>query len=347
MHSETPRIRHQLADLLMSYGHKVVFYQKPLYFFNQSNGLANKQVSDDLEIRQTKQLLHHQLRLIRPLSYLNSKYERDSIQLSIGRINKNDVIINFNYDYCFLRDIFHNNKIVTVINDDFVAQAKFNSGKHVLNYLSKTLAISDMALTVSYPLYTQAEQYTKSVQMFLPWSKTNYEPPVQSNRNTLLLWAHIDNRIDFDLIEYLLESHPDFIFHFVGPISKNQSACVEKLRSNFINLKVIGPASLEDLTLEEYFAAIIPYRSNVADIEAVTASNKTFQLLSKGMPLITHGMPHFIDNPAIFKAKSYEGFSKYINNTFDDFYELQPAIEELVKCNQSEHRYEQIISIIN
>ncbi len=46
MYDETPRIRHQLADLLTSYGHEVVFYQKPLFFFEKSKNLI---ISKELE----------------------------------------------------------------------------------------------------------------------------------------------------------------------------------------------------------------------------------------------------------------------------------------------------------
>ena len=60
MYSETPRIRHQLAELLLSYGHEVIFYQRPLFFFESNKKLINQRISENFEIRQTKKLLHHQ-----------------------------------------------------------------------------------------------------------------------------------------------------------------------------------------------------------------------------------------------------------------------------------------------
>ena len=347
MYSETPRIRHQVSDLLISYGHEVVFYQRPLFFFNKKNKLINEKKSRSLEIKQTRQLLHHQLRVFNALSFLNASYETRQIKKSFQDINDEDVIINFNYDYSFLRSVFKKNKIITLINDDFVAQSKFNSGKHTLKYLSNTLKISDVVLTVSYPLFNQASNFSKSVQMFLPWSKKKYSEPVKSNRNTVLLWAHIDKRIDFNLVEDILSNNSNFFFHFVGPISEGNVIDINKLKEKYSNLILSKATSLEDLPLDTYFASIIPYKSGVSDIEAVTASNKTFQILSKGIPLVTYGMPSFLEHESIFKAKTYKDFSKFIYEAYENFECLQPGIKKLVNEQQPSQRYEQIMSIVN
>lgn len=347
MYSETPRIRHQLAELLLSYGHEVIFYQRPLFFFNNSKDLINQKISDKLEIRQTKQLLHHQLRLVSTLSLLNAQYETKQILSSLKNICDKDIVINFNYDYYFLREIFKNNKIITLINDDFVAQAKLNKGNHVLKYLSETLKVSDATLTVSYPLLKQAKTFSEFAYLFLPWSKEKYIYPVQSERKAVLLWAHIDGRIDFDLIEYIIKENEKFEFHFVGPISKKNTDRIKVLNEKYKNLVFFPSTSLNHLNLNSYFVSIIPYRAGVADIEAVTASNKTFQLLSKGLPLVTYGMPSFYEHQAIFKAKTYQEFSEFINKAHKEFYILQPNIEELIKLQQPEQRYTKILSIIN
>lgn len=347
MYSETPRIRHQVADLLVSYGHEVVFYQKPLFFFNNTKNLINQKVSDKFEVKQTKQLLHHQLRLFSWISLLNSSYEARQIMNSFDSIDDNDVIINFNYDYSFLRNIFKKNKIITLINDDFVAQSKFNKGKHTLQSLSNTIKMSDIILTVSYPLLNQASDFSKFVQMFLPWSKEKYSKPIKSTRNAVLLWAHIDKRIDFDLIEDILSNNSKFFFHFVGPVSEENLIYVDKLKQKYNNLILYPASSLENLPLDSYFSSIIPYKAGVLDIEAVTASNKTFQLLSKGLPLVTYGMPSFFEHESIFKAESYKEFSSFIQKAHEQFYVLQPSIEKLIGDQQPAQRYEQIMSIIN
>lgn len=347
MYSETPRIRHQLAELLLNNGHEVIFYQKPLFFFHDSKSLINQKLNNRLEIRQTKQLLHHQLRIMNIFNFINSKYEIRQIKLSANDIGDEDIIINFNYDYSFLRKIFKNNIIITLINDDFVAQAKFNKGKHVLKTLRKTLITSNATLAVSYPLIKQAKCFSKSTYLFLPWAKESYKYPLTSTRQSILLWAHIDGRIDLSLIEYLLKLHAEFNFHFVGPVSEENVPKIKELQNKYNNLYVFPSRSLNDLNLDSYFVSIIPYKKGVTDIEAVTASNKTFQLLSKGLPLVTHGMPNFFNHKAIFKANSYQEFSNFLIKSHKDFYSLQPSIESLIKEQQPEQRYSQIMSIIS
>lgn len=347
MYSETPRLRHQIADLLTSNGHTVLFYQKPLFFFESDNSLKRNTVNNHLEIRQTKQLLHHQLRIVEPLSLLNSAYEYKRIKMDIGPIMDTDVVINFNYDYSFLRKIYKRNKIITIINDDFKAQAKFNNGKHVLKQLEKTLKISDMTLTVSYPLYDQAKMFTDNVKLFLPWSKESYaRPSRQSQRDAVLLWAHIDSRVDLDLIEYILIHASNFKVHLVGPISDKNKKAIQKLKGKYSNLEVKKPCKLIELDLNIYFSAIIPYKAGVEDIIAVTASNKTFNLLSKGLPIVTYGMPHFLENDAIYKANDYDGFIESLNYAYKNFESLQLQIEKLVNHNLANQRYKQIMSII-
>lgn len=347
MHDETPRIRHQLAELLISYGHKVVFYQKPLFFFEKSKNLINKKINGKLEIRQTKQLIHHQLRVHRFFSYINSCYELNEIKKTVSNVDKCDVVINFNYDYFFLRELFKENKIITVINDDFVAQARFNKGKHVLEAISSMAKVSDKVLTVSYPLYDQSKVFSDHVDMFLPWSKDKFKYPVKAERKSILLWAHIDGRIDFSVIESILSKYKDYRMDLVGPVTIANELKLKDLVIKFDNLKLYSSTPLDRLPLDSYFASIIPYKSGVADIEAVTASNKTFQLLSKALPLITHGMPSFYEHEAIFKCNNVSEIEKAIEYCHDNFYEMQPSIEKLVNAQQPADRYAQIMSIVN
>lgn len=348
MHDEAPRIRHQLADLFLSRGHEVVFYQRPAFPFTKKGALINKKIDEQLELRQTKQLVHHQLRVWRWLAWLNAAYERCSISRSLGEVDETDMIINFNYDYFFLREIFKKNIILTVINDDFVAQAKFFSGRHVDAALKKTGRQSDAVLTVSTPLLQQSLRHTDAAMLFLPWAADYYAKPMEgSRRDSILLWAHIDQRIDLDLLEYLLSSRPDLNIYIVGPCADKLTSKISDLSAVYTQLTILGSTKLNDLPLDKFFASIIAYKAGVGDIEAVTASNKTFQLMAKGLPLVTHGMPHFLEHPAIFKAKSYKEFSDYLHTAQENFWPLQEGIKKLIDENQSGARYETIMRIIS
>jgi hypothetical protein len=348
MYDEAPRIRHQLAELLVRFDHTVIFYQKPIYPFSRGGQLLNKVVSNQVEIRQTKQLIHHQMRLFYCLAQINAIYESHQISRSLFNLSDNDIVINFNYDYYFLRNLFPNNKIITVINDDFIAQARFFKGKHVQKSLEKVCSFSNAVLTVSYPLLKQVSQWTDKAFLFLPWTKNEYKSPNSStNRNALLLWAHIDKRVDLDLLVYIFENRKNYEIHIVGPISDDLNEKIQSLKLNYKNLLIFPSTSLDKLNTDHYFCSIIPYKSKVADIEAVTASNKTFQLMSQGLPLVTFGMPYFLEHKAIFKAESYQDFCQKLDISYHKFSLLQRDIEELVTLNQSFQRYSQLIDIIS
>ena len=347
MYDEAPRMRHQLAELLVGFGQVVIFYQKPEYLFTRDEVLLNRIVSDKFEIRQTKQLIHHQLRLSSWISDINAKYEINQIYSSLSVIQVNDIIVNFNYDYYFLRELFPKNKIITVINDDFIAQARFFKGKHVKESLEKVCSFSDAVLTVSYPLLSQVNQWTNKSYLFLPWTKNIYTPPDPNIiRESLLLWAHIDKRVDLGLLIYILENRKNYKIYMVGPIDSNLSDTVVSLKEKYKNLVILPSTQLDQLCIDQFFCSIIPYKSKVADIEAVTASNKTFQLMAKGLPLVTYGMPHFLEHNAIFKANSYQDFCEKLDISHSEFLSLQESIEEIVAINQPLQRYNQFVDII-
>lgn len=343
---EVPRLRHQVARLLISNGHDVIFFEKPVYFFQKSK--SEFVVDNDcISIKCSKQLVHHQLRLTDTLQRLNAFYERQQISKYLKKLKSDEyIVINFNYDYAFIRKLFPSNKILTIINDDFVAQAKFFQGRHVRNCLEKTCKISDRVFVVSHPLQDQLKKWSDP-ELFLPWANNPYMKPKKIfNRNSVLIWAHIDRRIDFDVVEALAAERSDLNIDLIGPVGSVESKKVKKLKDNYSNINIDQPVEIEMMNADKYFCSLIPYRSNVPDIEAVTASNKTFQLLAKGLPIVTHGMPNFYRHPAIFNCSTIEAVYSAIDCCHDNFYELQPCIKELVDVNQATDRYNQLMKAI-
>lgn len=338
-----PRLRHQVARLLIDNGHDVTFFEKPLYFYEKKKNKSFAP-SENIKILRTKQLLHHQLRVFDSLQYLNAEFEKYQIKKEINyNYISNFSVINFNYDYYFLRDLFPFNKITTIINDDFVAQARFFKGKHVLNCLERTCRISDHVFVVSIPLRDQLKKWCEPI-MFYPWASNAYiKPSVKFKRNSILIWAHIDRRFDLDIIAALVMRRPDFFVDIIGPISDNLSERVKKLKNKFVNIRLRRPEKIDDINTDSYFCSLIPYKANVADIEAVTVSNKTFQLLSKGLPIVTHGMPNFYRHSAIFNCSNFDLVLSAIDSCHHHFDDLQPSINELVDTNQAKDRYSTLI----
>ncbi|MDM0004456.1 hypothetical protein QTI51_01220 [Variovorax sp. J22G73] len=343
---EQPRLRHQVAKLLVEAGEEVHFFQGSRYLWQKVSSSDDIKISNKFYIHRSAQLLHLQLRLTSLLGWINGIVEARSIKKSIsGGVRLDDVVINFNYDFSFLRKLFVKNKIVTIINDDFIAQAKFFKGGHVRESLKKTCAISNEVLAVSYPLIEQLKNWCKP-KLFLPWADVPYTAPMppSSPRNAVLLWAYIDVRIDFTLLCEVAKSLPNSDFHIYGDHFWRIEPEIKKAMA-FPNIFFKSSARLDNIDLRAYYAAIIPYKSGVADIEAVTLSNKSFQLLARGLPLVTSGMPNFFKHPSIHNTSTTESFIDALNQCSEEFSVIQPSIEEFVQENQPSARYEQLVKI--
>lgn len=345
--SEPPRLRHQVANLVRSFGGEVLFFEKPAQLGKGGFNSSIKTIEAGLRTARTCELIHHQLRVIPILGALNALLEKGEIRKALSGVDSEGaVIVNFNYDYYFLREIFPRHKILTVINDDFVAQAKFFDGKHVLKTLAKTCSMSDSVLVVSYPLADQVRPWCDP-QLFFPWSDVGYKVSQgMKKRDGILVWAHINRRIDFQLLKEAAARRPGMKFHIVGPVAENGRAGVEMLRSFSPNFSFKDFGKLGELPLDEYFCSAIPYMKGVKDIEAVTMSNKTLQLLARGMPIVTHGMPYFYRHDAIVNSDTVDAFVSGLDFCQSKFEELQPSIERLVSENQAVNRFEQLQRIL-
>lgn len=342
--NEPPRLRHQVTRMVHHYGGEVLFVQKPRFPWRKPTSGDYGVAEGAISLTRTQQLIHHQLRIWQPLARLNAAYEKRSIKNNenIHQYGKDSIILNFNYDYFFLRELFPKNKILTFINDDFVAQAKFFRGNHVKNALAATCQISDAVFVVSYPLAEQVSEWCKPI-LFFPWADKDYiEQEKFTDRNGVLLWAQLDRRVDFDLIQQAAKFNPWINFHLVGPVTKDVAHRVQELEQANVNITVSGSKQLEHLPMTDFFAAIIPYKKGVKDIEAVTLSNKSLRLMAYGLPLVVHGMPYFYEHAAIYKAADLEGFNVALRASAKNFSNLQPTIRDFVKTNQMSDRMSQI-----
>lgn len=343
---EPPRIRHQLAWLLRDAGYDVIFFEKP--FPPWQHFINNPTVScQGIQLCRYNELLHHKLRISRLLYKLNALWVLRSINRFIGSldITAGDIIVNFNYDYGFLRDVFPHNRIITIINDNFISQAILGWKKPLALSLEKTCSISDHVLAVSNPLLRQLDQFCDP-QLFLPWADRAYTPPsFIQKRDTFLFWGFINDRIDYDLIlrwaEELELRRPHMRFLFVGPLQIKQNEI--KLLEGKQNIGFLPPSDLDDLPLDRIIAGIIPYKSAVPRMDAITLSNKALQILARGLPLIIHGMPDFYEAPFIMRLDGAYCVD-IADKAIDNFYSFQPQIKEFVSEHSATARLKQFLS---
>ena len=295
---------------------------------------------------QAQELVHHQLRIFSWIRFFDAIVQKYSIAAKLEDFHKeikldDAVIVNFNYDSIFLRELFPGNKIITIINDDFIAQARFVRGKvAVKSCLSKVLGFSDRVFTVSNQLNKMLSKWCHPM-LFLPWADVDYQPPSLSRkRDTILVWCFFNRNFDYSLIARVAKRYPQFRIRLVGPMAHGLKVELADFFSDLENVLIEPSAALNELELDECFVSIIPYLEDIEYVKAINASNKTFQLTARGIPIITKGIPNFIESLGIFLARTDDAFLERISYCFENFYELQPGLREISLSNNRRSRYQ-------
>jgi hypothetical protein len=343
--NEPNRLRHDLAILLQKNGNEILFFQRPIYFFQKKN--ETETLINYITLFQTRQLIHHKLRLFYIFRQLNSLYERYSIKKELRKknIQKVDYIINFNYDYYFISNVIESKKIITIINDDFWSDALFNYQKPLLSVLNKTLQNSAHIITVSKVLYNSINTSTPKSILY-PWCFQQYsKPKVSKNRNDIFFWGYVNNRIDTKFLTELAlkleKNNIDIKIHIYGPVSINKD--IFKSNSNII---LSGTCDLDDISFENYFCSIIPYKHGIKNIDVITFPNKLLKITSRGIPIAITGMPNFIDLPFVFRLDDIHIDPVIrlieIQKKFDI---VQPDIVSFLNDNSPDNRMNQLLSI--
>jgi hypothetical protein len=343
---EPPRIRHQLAHLLADAGHEVLFFEKPAPAWTSlppPRGAAR-----GITLARHHEWIHHKLRLAQPLHWINAWAVSRSLRGALREADFGDeaVVVNFNYDYWFLRSVFPRQRLVTMINDDFVSTALFGFEWPLRWALRRTCRDSDRVITVSEPLRAQLAPFCDA-QLFLPWADRPYEGPVGGgSRDVLLFWGFINNKIDFPLVHglarQLATARPDVRLMLVGPVEQRVDAQLQALRAH-ANVDVLPATPLDRLPLARVLAALIPYREGVAEIDAIALPNKALQLLARGLPLLIAGMPHFIRESFVFRLSPDPG--ALIATIAARFDLLQTDIRAFVAGNSPNARLAQFLEL--
>ncbi|HSA83253.1 MAG TPA: hypothetical protein VLF20_00020 [Patescibacteria group bacterium] len=342
--NEAPRIRHQITRLLKRRGYQIVFVEKNSY----KNFLIKNRIEEGIEFFAHAELIHHQLRYFKVIQWANNFV----VQLYLRKILKRiefDFIMNFSYDYSFLRKLAPGKKIITVIEDDFETQAKFGMTRQIRNQVAATCKMSDSVLTVSYPLMTKLKTYNANVKMLFPWSERVYTPPSRTvERNTVLYFGYV-HRLEWNVIERLIKE-TSYNFRFVGPTAKsNDERMIEHLKRMYSNFEYIPYSSIADLKLEDVFCSILPYDPEIKSVQACTISNRAFNLLSLGLPLAYADLKYLIEAPetVITKSRSVEEYKMTLNFFKENFYDVQKDIETFLSSHYENDRWKILEEAIN
>lgn len=341
--SEAPRLRHQLSRLLRDIGYEI-YYVELL--------LAVKPIEENSEkginVYTVNERLHHQLKPFTFLQNIDSKYICKSLK-RILPIKDFCFVVNFNYDNDYTFSLFPSVPVITVINDDFYAMAKPWMRSQVLKNLANTLSKSRINLSVSYSLDRQLSQFSPFTELFLPWSDTKYKKPISNLKRDVVLYYGFVSRLNLKIAEDLCNS--GIKLRFVGPLQGNGFKFKSKFGS-YPNVEFLNETKLSDLDVSDVFCAVALYDSKLASVQAITASNRMFQLLAVGIPLVYPNLPNLIlaSDQVIRRCTSTSDFLDAISYFEVNFNKVQPVIEHFLLNHTKINRiqiFENIIKDLN
>lgn len=341
---EAPRIRHQLARLLAGAGHRVIFIERARHLLGAGQP-DPIEVEPGVIVVRTRRLMHHQLRVVPPLDWLNDLIAARSLRAVIRSVHcqADATIVNFMHDGAFLRRVFPNNPILTVIHDDFEAQVRLRGFGHVTRNLRATCRASDRVFAVSTPLVQRLAAWCKP-ELLLPWATRPYRQPRPgtSDRHILLFWGHVDIGLDTDRIrgicDHLERHHPLVHVLIVGPTQvASRRAMTVRWLEGIPNLRIESARSLDELPLDHVLAALIPYRRK-GDVDATELPNKTLPLLSCGLPILKTGLPHMVKAPFVLPVDTDDQLDEALEACRRNFGDWQPDIRRFVESHDAAHR---------
>ncbi len=351
--SEPPRLRHQVAQLLLDFQYTVLFAERPALLGTSDFFLRQdcREVSPHFFLLPQKDLLHHQMRVRPALHRLNALWTLNALKRTLCKLPASsyqelEMIINFNYDAFWLRRLFPNLPITTIINDDFESMSCLPFHGHLTWALSRTCVMSDRVLAVSTSLCDRLSSWC-SPELFLPWATSRYvRPALNRRRNVLLYWGYINDRLDFKSI---VDSLPalqaaGYKVRFIGPVDSTASAFRRHMHC-IQGFEWLPACTLESLDTSDCVAALLPYRLDCKAVRAAQLPNKALQLLSRGLPLLASDLPYLHSAPFVLKYGTpvFPALVDALHGAIQFFDDLQPSIASFVRANGSQQRLAQLL----
>ncbi len=326
---EMPRFRHQVTRQLQRF-FNVLYVVKRLNTKQESYHVIN----DRLAVYRPSipVPIHPRLYGNIPIAHtlanwlFDRKIQAKMSAIEIGR----KILVNFEYDFY---KIIKNNGFALklyICNDEFpqmIAQFSRNQVKawyheKLFNHYEKrVIKLSDYCLTPHSPLVQKIRKTNKNVQLFLP----GHEFDLSKIKRISLRKRKIPIKIGYmgfityylltDWLEEIAKSK-DMVLYMIGPIEKFDTT----IFNNYSKIHFVEARRGNELLsfLQTMDVLIIPNDAENPAVKVLTVSNKFFQYVASGKPVVISAMPHYIDMPSgvIYKAKNAEDFVEKIRTAF-------------------------------
>ena len=342
---EPPRIRHQVTRQLTRF-YNVLYVQ----LFRERK---QKKINNSLIIVGVGRYFRGLQRLFYLLPMLERFYKSrmaHRIQKQFISLNYKKVkLVNFQFDFPEVLRIPGIQGSLFILNDDFINRdpslAK-SKRDHLLQRQKEVIRNSDTVLAVSNPLVSSVRELGYPATLFLPGVELPEggfpSPPPESFKGMrpikVCFMGYINSRLDIDWLATLAKQQ-DVQVDLIGPIERDAAELLKQAE----RINILPPVEGIELfsKLASYHSFMIPYKTDNDAIKAITASNKFFQYLATGRPVVISDMPHFIETPDrfVYRASSAAEFvEKIYQTTREDTKDLHQARMAFAKENSWDYR---------
>jgi len=155
-------------------------------------------------------------------------------------------------------------------------------------------------------------------------------------------------KVDFDLLEAVARSRPDWSIALVGPVAANARSSYERL-AELPNVHGLGFRRYEDLPgyVSAFSVGVIPYGAN--EYTRNCSPLKVFEYLAAGKPVVASGVPTLEGmEPDVVLAESPESFVEAIEAALaNDSADAVARRRDLAKTNTWETRTERLLELVD
>jgi len=219
----------------------------------------------------------------------------------------------------------------------------------IRKYENEVARQADICLVSHTPLREKLLKINPQTILFLHGHEFRHPSELSSQKRKCIRVAYMGYITYNILTEWLFEvlNHPDIELNLIGPIHKFDPEPFLK----HPNFKHVAPLSGEALQrkLSEMDVLIMPYNPEIPEVHVQTVSNKFFQYVAAGRPVVISNMPYYIEMPdgILYRADSPDDFVKKIRKAYaedcDTYRELRAQI---ASENTWDKRGEQLHAIL-
>ncbi len=271
------------------------------------------------------------------------------------------VLVNFAYDFPEIMGsrLFQHRSYIC--NDEFPRMwrsarrpplAKFLFQSRLWQHYENAVARhADLCLASHAPLRDKLRRVNPNTTLFLHGhefaASVGPTPPRPTDpRVRVAYMGFVTYNLLLDWLRFALDQ-PDMDLFLIGPIGKFEIREFSS-RANFHHVRPLAGAALREV-MAGMDVLVMPYNPAIPEVQVQTVSNKFFQYVAAGRPVVISDMPHYIEMPpgVIYRAKTAEDFVAQVRRAHaedcDAYRELRAQI---ARENTWDRRGEQLLATI-